>query len=168
MQWPLEQFPFARFHLPSHRVDAHLEGGVIVRGTPFPYARHCLCSRTRRSTFNDLRTFSLQNSAVPLPVTHGYRSGSAMMYPFKTYTQCHGFDGFSQAPRSSNVTITSNHQPPPHNHRHENTPGTQEHEPQNTMTQQWGGGRGREGRGWGWAVMPIPIKGMFSFKYIAT
>jgi len=33
--------------------------GVIVRGTPFPYACHCLCSRTRRSTFNDLQTFSL-------------------------------------------------------------------------------------------------------------
>ena len=50
----------------------------------------------------------------------------------------------------------------PHDHRHENTPGTQEHEPQNTTTRQWGGGRGREGRGWGWAVVPIPIKGMFS------
>jgi len=68
--------------------------GVIVRGTPFPYARHRLRSCTRRSMFDDLRTFSihshtcclmfndpqtfhLQNSAIPLPVTCGLFQTSA-------------------------------------------------------------------------------------------
>jgi len=48
-----------RSHSLSHWVDAHLEGGVIVRGTPFPYAHHRLCSRTRHLMFNDPRTFCL-------------------------------------------------------------------------------------------------------------
>jgi len=60
-----------------------------------------------------------------------------MMYLFKTHTQHHRFDRFFQAPGSSNITITSHHQPPPHDHRstgkrtrlgHKNTsPRTQRH-----------------------------------------